>query len=148
MSCESCVSRRAFLAQSAVAAASVALVACGDGQIGGPGITNPTAGKSIKVADFPGLATVGTLVSVDNQRAVKRTGTASFAAFSRACTHEGTAVNVVSGGATFLCPNHGSQFDNEGRPTVGPNGAPASTISRLTVLAASYDLATDTLTIG
>jgi Rieske Fe-S protein len=123
MSCENCVSRRAFLAQSAVAAASVALVACGDGQIGGPGITNPTTGKSIK-------------------------GTATFAAFSRACTHEGTAVNVVSGGASFLCPNHLSRFDNDGNPTAGPNGTSASTISRLSVLTTAYDPATDTLTIG
>jgi cytochrome b6-f complex iron-sulfur subunit len=148
MSCENCVSRRAFLAQSAVAAASVALVACGDGQIGGPGITNPTTGKSIKVADFPGLATVGALVTIDGQRAVKRTGTATFAAFSRACTHEGTAVNVVSGGASFLCPNHLSRFDNDGNPTAGPNGTSASTISRLSVLTTAYDPTTDTLTIG
>jgi cytochrome b6-f complex iron-sulfur subunit len=142
MSCENCVSRRAFLTQSAVAAASVALVACGDGQIGGPGITNPTGGKSIKVADFAGLATVGTLVTIDGQRAVKRTGAASFAAFSRACTHEGTAVNVIGNGASFFCPNHGSQFDANGNVTVGP------ATRSLGPLSTSYDPATDTLTIG
>lgn len=148
MSCENCVSRRTFLTQSAAAAAAAALVACGDGQIGGGGPTSPGGSTAIKVADFPGLATVGTLVVIDGQRAVKRTGTSTFTAFSRSCTHEGTAVNVVSGGASFLCPNHLSRFDNNGNPTAGPNGTPASTISRLTVLSTTYDAATDTLTIG
>lgn len=140
-SCEACLSRRAFLEQSAFAAATAAfLAACGDGQIGGAGITNPAQAVSIKVADFPGLATTGKLVIIDPQIAAKRTGPGTFAAFSRRCTHENTPVDLFQSG--FLCPNHGSQFDNDGKVTVGPA---AQNLDRLT---ANYDATTDKLTIG
>jgi Rieske Fe-S protein len=139
--CAACVSRRAFLTQSAIAAATAAfLAACGDGQIGGGAVTDPTGTKSITVANFPGLATVGTLVLVDQSRAVKRTGASTFAAFSRSCTHEGTPVDLFSGG--FVCPNHGSRFDNNGQVTLGPAAR------NLTQLVTSYDPVTDTLSIG
>lgn len=140
--CAGCLSRRAFLAQSAVAAATAAfLAACGDGDIGGGGvITDPTSSIMITVSAFPGLATLGTLVLIDGFRAVKRTGAATFLALSRACTHQGTAVELSGSG--FLCPNHGSEFDNDGHVTLGPADR------NLPTLATSYDPATDTLTIG
>ena len=135
--CEGCVSRRAFLAQSAAAAF---LAACGDGDIGGAVITNPVTSTTITVSAFPRLATAGTLVLIDGLRAVKRTGASSFLALSRACTHQGTPVELS--GTGFLCPNHGSQFDNDGHVTVGPADR------NLPVLATTYDPATDILTIG
>jgi thiosulfate dehydrogenase [quinone] large subunit len=140
--CHSCVSRRAFLMQSALAAATAAfLAACGDGDIGGGGaITDPASSTTITVSAFPGLATVGTVVLVDGSRAVKRTGATSFVAFSRACTHLGFPVDLLGSG--FLCNNHNSQFDNNGHVTAGP------ATRDLTQLAASYDPATDILTIG
>jgi cytochrome b6-f complex iron-sulfur subunit len=140
--CDGCLSRRAFLAQSAVAAATAAfLAACGDGDIGaGAVITDPAGSTKITVSAFPGLATAGTLVLIDGLRAVKRTGTATFVAFSRACTHEGFPVTLAGSG--FFCNNHNSEFDNNGHVTVGP------ATRDLTHLVTSYDAVTDTLTIG
>jgi thiosulfate dehydrogenase [quinone] large subunit len=134
--CAGCVSRRAFLADAAQLAALAAVFAgCGD-----PGITPPTGKVDVKVSNFPGLATTGQLVLIDERRAAKRTGVATFVAWSRFCTHEGTPVNIS--GAGFLCPNHMSRFDNDGNVTVGPASQP------LNQLATAYDSATDILTIG
>src|SRR3954465_4838098 len=103
--CASCISRRAFLADAAtIAALSALFAACVDS------VVEPPIGKvDVKVADFPGLATMNKLVLVDSKRAAKRTGAGSFVAFSRLCTHEGTPVDLAGSG--FLCNNHGSQFD-------------------------------------
>ncbi|HEY6219739.1 MAG TPA: Rieske 2Fe-2S domain-containing protein [Gemmatimonadaceae bacterium] len=139
--CANCLSRRAFLGQAALGAAAAAvLAACGDGQIGGGGPTGPVSKVTVKVADFSGLATTGKLVNINAQIAAKRTGAATFVAWSRSCTHEGTQVDIVSTG--FFCSNHGSQFDSNGQVTVGPAARP------LVSLAASYDAATDLLTIS
>jgi thiosulfate dehydrogenase [quinone] large subunit len=134
--CASCISRRAFLADAATIAALTALfAACGDSPV------EPPSGQIVvKVSDFPGLATMNQLVLVDGRRAAKRTGASSFVAFSRLCTHEGTPVDVSGSG--FFCPNHGSQFDNDGQVTVGPATQPLAT------LATSFDATTGTLTIG
>jgi Rieske Fe-S protein len=138
-SCVDCISRRGFVARSAgLAAVAAFFAACGDPG----GITEPVAQKQITVSEFPGLANLNQLVLIDGQRAVKRTGAASFAAFSRACTHEGTAVAVVNSGTTFECPNHGARYDNNGHVTFGPAKRD------LAVLATQYDPATDVLTIG
>jgi cytochrome b6-f complex iron-sulfur subunit len=139
--CAGCVSRRAFLGQAALAAATAALLAaCGDGQIGGSGPTGPVTAVTVKVSDFADLATVDKLTNINAQISAKRVGTATFAAFSRRCTHEGTT--VVLFGSGFFCPNHGSQFDNNGHVTVGP--APKD----LPALTASHDATTDLLSIG
>jgi cytochrome b6-f complex iron-sulfur subunit len=135
--CASCISRRAFLADSAALAAVAALfAACG----GEGGITPPAGKVDIKVGDFPGLATNGTLVLVDSRRAAKRTGATTFVAWSRLCTHEGTPVDLT--GNAFVCANHGSRFDANGDVTLGP------ATQALGQLATSYDAASDTLTIG
>lgn len=103
-------------------------------------VTDPNGAKTIKVSTFPGLATTGQLVMIDATHAVKRTGSATFVAFSRFCTHEGTVTNLSGSG--FLCPNHLSQFDNDGRVTVGP------ATRNLTQFVTAYDAATDMLTVG
>src|SRR3954469_2264110 len=139
--CAACVSRRQFLGQSALVAAGAALLAaCGDGQIGGGGATGPIARVSVTVASFAGLATVGKLVNINPQIAAKRTGPATFVAFSRACTHQGTQIDLFFDG--FACSNHGSQFDNDGHVTVGPA---ARDLDKLPTI---YDATTDQLTIG
>jgi Rieske Fe-S protein len=135
--CASCISRRTFMKQSALVAA-LAVVA--SNCAGADGISDPAGLTQITVSDFPALANVGTLVLVDGQRSVKRTGATTFAAFSRRCTHEGSAVGLSGSG--FLCPNHGARFDNNGHVTLGPANRD------LTTLTTSYDQATDTLTIG
>ena len=133
--CASCISRRAFLADAAtIAALSSLFAACGDP-------VEPPAGQvEVKVGDFPGLATMNKLVLIDGRRAAKRTGASSFVAFSRLCTHEGTPVDISGSG--FFCPNHGSQFDNNGQVTAGP------ATQALQALTTNYDAATDVLTIG
>src|SRR4051794_23798440 len=94
MSCKDCLNRRDFLAKSALAAAAlVAIDGCGDGQIG-PTAATLGSGLTIKLADFPGLATQGTLVDVGHVRAVMRTGDTTFLGLSRICTHEGCEANV------------------------------------------------------
>jgi cytochrome b6-f complex iron-sulfur subunit len=134
--CASCISRRGFLADAATVVALTALfAACGESPVG------PPKGKvDIKVGDFPGLATMNTLVLVDPQRAAKRTGATTFIAFSRLCTHEGTPVDIS--GTGFLCPNHGSRFDNDGQVVLGP------ATHALPTLITAYDSTTDILTIG
>ena len=51
---------------------------------------------------------------------VARTSSGGFLAVEAACTHQGTTVNYVSSSNSFLCPNHGSKFNNNGEVTQGP----------------------------
>jgi cytochrome b6-f complex iron-sulfur subunit len=151
MSCEDCLSRRAFLTKSTLAVAGVAALAtgCGDGQIGGSGATQPLPmGLTLKVSTVPALAAAGVLVfhPTDNRVAIKRTGPTTFLALSTTCTHEGTRIDIVNNALSFECPNHGSQFDSDGNVIRGPNAA--GTATKLPTLATTYDPATDILTIG
>lgn len=153
MSCEDCLNRRAFLARSAAAAAAAALVSgCGNGVFGPPLPAHnagglPSGTLTITVAQFPGLAALDTLVQIDLERAVKRTGAASFLALSTICTHQGcdAAVNGVN---QIECPCHGSRFASDGSVINGPNNSPPTTIRPLTQIATQYDPQTDRLTIG
>lgn len=143
MGCEDCVNRREFLARSALAAAAAALaVGCGNGQIGPSAPTSPggNSTNTITVGDFPQLANVGTLVKVNNFQAVKRTGAATFAAYSMVCTHQGCLTQLSSN--VFFCPCHGAEFDASGRVVRGPASRALGQFST------AYDPATDTLTIG
>ena len=151
MSCDDCLSRRAFLTKSTLAVAGVAALTtgCGDGQIGGARATGPLpTGLTLKVSTVPALATVGVLAfhPTDVRVAIKRTSPTTFLALSTTCTHEGTRIDIVNGALSFECPNHGSRFDSDGNVTRGPN-APG-TVTRLQTLATSYDATTDILTIG
>ncbi|HEX7939437.1 MAG TPA: Rieske 2Fe-2S domain-containing protein [Gemmatimonadaceae bacterium] len=152
MCCDDCVNRRRFLAIAAGGAAAAAIAACGDGRISGVAMKVTTLGPGggsgggpdqviAVVGDYPGLATTGTLVMINNSYvAVKRTGATTFDAFYMGCTHQGCLTNIVSN--AFLCPCHGSRFDNNGAVTVGP------ATSNLTSLPTAYDASTDTLTIN
>jgi Rieske Fe-S protein len=149
MSCESCLNRRAFLAKTVIAGAAAALTAgCGDG-VFGPPLPSHTAGTlpsgklTITVSQFPGLATVGTLVQVDVERAVVRTQATPpvFDALSLICTHQGCDA-AVSSPTLIQCPCHGSQFGNDGHVIRGPAQLPLGHI------ATAYDAQTDELTIG
>ena len=147
MSCHDCMNRRAFIANSAgLTALAAAIAACGDGTVSGvaakvPVIIPGVDSVVVKVADFPGLATTGTLVQVSSFFAAKRTGPGSFDAFSMACTHEGTLLGIVAG-QRFDCSAHGSRFDANGAVINGPAERP------LTRLVTSYDPVTDELTIN
>ncbi|HEY4306825.1 MAG TPA: Rieske (2Fe-2S) protein [Gemmatimonadaceae bacterium] len=143
MSCKDCLNRRDFLAKSALAAALVALEGCGDGQIG-PTATNLGTGLTIKIADFPGLATAGTVVDIGHVRAVVRTGDSSFLALSRVCTHEGCEADVEQN--QIRCPCHHSVFSATGDVVRGPDGG--GSIGPLVRLNSIYDALAGTLTIS
>ena len=150
MSCDDCVTRREFLSKSTLAVAGAAALAagCGDGQFGPDAVVavTPTTGVSIKVASFPGLATVGQVVAVPPANAfiaVTRTGAASFIAFRTICTHQGCETGIQ--GNILVCPCHNSRYDANGRVTKQPDGGGSAT--NLSTFVARYDAATDTLTI-
>lgn len=144
MTCQECLNRRDFLARSAVAAAALlAAEGCGDGQIG-PKAQSLGSAVTVDVADYPGLASTGTLVDVGHDRAVVRTGASSFRALSKICTHEGCETNVVDN--ELQCPCHGSIFADDGSVIRGPSTG--ESIPPVQVLATSYDPTTDTLEIA
>jgi Rieske Fe-S protein len=156
MACQNCLNRRDFLTKSALAAVALAgLDACGDGQIGAPTRTNPGGGdpnvpiqdsKAIPLANFPALATVGTIVAVGGERAVIRTGTNTFRALSMICTHEQCDTDIL--GNRFECPCHGSIFAADGTVIRGPNGTGPQSITPLRVLSVTFDQAAQTITIA
>lgn len=45
---------------------------------------------------------------------------ASFTAVQVACSHEGTSIGYNGTQGNFVCPNHGSVFNNSGVVTTGP----------------------------
>ena len=135
------LSRRDFLANAGGLAAMAAVAACGDGTITGGNPPRPDAQRVITVGDFPQLATVGVLVVVAQDIAVKRTGTDTFDAIYMICTHAGCATALTTQ-QSFACPCHGSLFDAGGAVTRGPARRP------LTQLATTYDAVTDELTIN
>jgi len=134
------IGRRTFLAQSALLAAAAALAACGVSDATAPDLTGQA---SIKVTDYPALASVGGIAMVTIQGsplAIVRTGTSTYVALSRVCPHQGSTVN--QSGSGFLCPNHGARFAADGT-WVG--GQPTSSLRSY---ATSYDATSGTLTIG
>jgi cytochrome b6-f complex iron-sulfur subunit len=146
MACEHCLNRRAFLATGVLAAAAAAIATgCGNGEFGPPlptGSGGPSGSVTIKVSNFPALATVGRLAAVAPERAAVRTGAASFLALSTICTHQGCDADVASSGTQIVCPCHGSRFDTAGNVIAGPASRP------LTQLPTRYNPQTDELTIG
>ena len=137
------IGRRTFIAQAAMVAAAAALAACGGG--GGTDLTAPTLSGSttIKVTDYPALASVGgvALVTIGGSPfAVVRTGASAFVTLSRVCPHQGSTVN--QSGSGFLCPNHGAQFSSTGT-WIG--GQPTTSLRSYATI---YDAAAGTLTIG
>lgn len=111
-------SRREFLSQAALAAIAVTLTACGGSD--GPSSPGPGVGEFVvRLADFPALSAVGSVAKVrsDPPVALARTAT-GFVAYSLACTHQSTQVNINSN-FTLRCPNHGAQFAFDGTWTGG-----------------------------
>ena len=145
--CDRCPNRREFLASSAVFAAALLSESCGNGVFGPPLPTDRSRGNlppggpvTVKVASIPGLQTEGTLVDIGQERAVMRTGSASFLALSMICTHQQCVVAILNN--AFACPCHGSEYDRNGNVTHGP------ATQSLVRLEASYDPATDELTVA
>jgi len=140
------MNRRGFLAKSALAAATLVVAeACGDGQIGPRAITDIGGAITVNLSEFPGLATVGTLVDIGHERAVERTSATTFRAHSKICTHEGCDVDIRNN--RFECPCHGSIFAADGSVIRGPSVASAP-IGPLPSLSVTFDAAAGTITVG
>jgi Rieske Fe-S protein len=153
MACSDCINRRDFLARSALAAAALVVVeGCGDGQIGPPSHNSssgdpnvPVGSVTVKLSDFPALATVGVVVDIGHQRAVVRTGTTTFRGLSRICTHQQCDTDVRNN--RFECPCHGSIFASDGSVVQGPSIA-SPPIAPLSPLDVTFDAAAGTITVA
>ncbi len=115
------VSRRDFVSMATLSAVAVTLAACGGG--GGGDVTGPippgVGEVTIRLADFPALATVGGIAKVRNSPPVAMTRTSTgLIAFSMSCTHQGTTVTINTDG-TIFCSNHGAEFNSQGIRTGG-----------------------------
>src|ERR1035437_5530571 len=69
------------------------------------------------------LNTVGGYVYSNNAIVVRTSSTlssASFVAFSEACTHAGCTVSYSGSSSHFVCPCHGGTFDMSGNVVSGP----------------------------
>lgn len=90
--------------------------ACGNGIIGG-GVTDVgTVGVTVKLSDYPALATVGGIARLNGTTtpiAVVREEAAVYRALSLVCPHQGTTVGI--NGTGFLCPNHEARFSGTGK---------------------------------
>lgn len=99
---------------------------------------------AVRIASFPALNKVGGVARVDGGTGVPigvaRTGASTFLAYTLACTHQGTTVQLLTTG--WRCPNHGATFDATGRVTAGP------ATTNLSTLTATFDAAAGTLAIS
>ena len=136
------VGRRTFLTRSMLAAAAVALAACG---MGGDSPTAPSnVSGSVRVSDYSALANVGGVAVVSmsgSPVAIVRTGASTFEALSLVCPHQGATIVVNSGGG-FTCPGHGARFDANGTWIGGQR------TSSMHAYATSYDAGTGVVTVG
>jgi Rieske Fe-S protein len=126
------VSRRDFVSIATLSAIAVTLSACGGAA--GDGVTGPippgVGEVTVRVTDFPTLATVGGIAKVRNSPPVAMTRTSNgLVAFSMSCTHQGTTV-VINTDGTIFCPNHGAEFTSGG---VWTGGQRTSSLVRLPV---------------
>ena len=125
------VDRRAFLSAATLAAVAALLEACS--AAGGNFFTGPAGGSlTVKLSDFPVLATVGGIARVDNGNgaptALVRTGTSTFRGVTMVCTHQGSTIDVI-GGTSFHCPNHGALFNSAGVNTGGQQTSSLATFT-------------------
>ena len=133
------IGRRTFLSESVLAAAALALAAC-SGDVSGP---PATVSSSLKVASYPALAVVNGIATVNlsgAKLAIVRTGASSFLALSLVCPHQGGSIST--NGSGFLCSRHGARFNGTGTWIGGER------TTSMRSYPATYDAATDTLTIG
>lgn len=140
---ESAIGRRTFLVQSGILAAIAALNACSG--LGGGDVTAPSvpANSSIKISDYPNLASVGgvALLSIGSSPvAIVRTSDTTFLALSRICPHQGGLITLY--GSDFVCTRHGATFNLNGGWIGGQR------TSNMYQYQTTYDAASGTLTIS
>jgi cytochrome b6-f complex iron-sulfur subunit len=84
-----------------------------------PGTSDVDFVLDLTASQNAALNTVGGSLS-SNGIIIARLSSTEFVALSRACTHQGTAVNYRASQNDFLCPNHGSRFATTGSVLQGP----------------------------
>jgi Rieske Fe-S protein len=138
--------RRTFISETARLAALAVLVSACSAQLGS--LTGPQSGSlskavTVKLSDYPGLASAGSAVRVNGVNipmALVNEGGGSYTALSLICTHQGGTVQW--NGQIFICPVHGAEFAADGH-WIG--GQPTS---HLVTFPTSYDASADTVTIS
>lgn len=73
----------------------------------------------LNAAAYSSLQNVGGYVYFGNIIII-RTGTSSYVAMSKVCTHQGCTVTYNSSAKEVYCPCHGSVFSNTGAVLQGP----------------------------
>ena len=98
------------------------LEACGKDQVVP---YKPTANFTIDLTDpaYSSLKNVGGVALASNVYIIC-TGTDSYIALSRVCTHQGCSVNYNSTGKNFVCPCHGGVYNINGDVVSGPPPSP------------------------
>jgi Rieske Fe-S protein len=84
------------------------------GQFANAKVQVPVAGSA--VAEVGGAVVVQSIAGLF---LLARTGASTFSAVDAVCTHEGCTVNGLDG-STYVCPCHGSRYDQTGRVVAGP----------------------------
>ena len=114
------LNRRRFLSVTGTSAGLMVVAGALPG-CGNQGISPPTG--PVMAGNVSALS-VGSVIMLDNV-IVARDDMGVYA-MSRACTHQGCAIDDTSTGVAggFHCPCHGSAFDGNGGVTHGPAGAP------------------------
>ena len=134
------IDRRDFVMRAAAALAAVALAGCAAGSTTSPDSVSST---TLNLSDYPALSSVGGVATVSVSGvplAIVRTGSTTFAAFSRICPHQGATIGVTSTG--FQCPQHGATFNKSGQWIGGQR------TSNLTSYPVTYNATAGTLTVG
>lgn len=85
------------------------------------------------------LEKVGGSVLLDDDNILIRISETEFKAINLICKHKGCTVEYE--GTKFVCPCHGSEYDREGKVTLGPSK------SDLDTYPTTYDAAAETVTV-
>jgi Rieske Fe-S protein len=135
-----CAAACRLVSLAAVGSAAGVLTACGGG--GGPSspssasslplIQGSTANGKVTVAVGSGspLASVGGAALVQTGGSpllVAQTAQDSFTALTAICTHQ-TCIITGHSGSTYICPCHGSEYDEQGNVLSGPAPRPLQSL--------------------
>jgi Rieske Fe-S protein len=88
--------------------------------------TRVNNGVNVTIDTSSPLAAIGSAALVQSSAGnflVARTGDTSFSAVTALCTHQDCTITGLQG-QTYVCPCHGSEFDQSGHVVQGPASIP------------------------